>query len=486
MFLNMIKEQFAGEYTSHLLIPILLLIILGTSIVSAFFPVIVLVTTGGIVCGIGAVLISARWPEFFLILAIWTNFMKSAFIPGLAIGEFGATPYMIFTTLATIGFGLQILRGKRRLILPRGLWFLLLYCVFTTISLVIVQDLRLAIGAYARTFLDWMLLFSFIQMLTDRKRLKLLIVALSTQAIILASWGIVAGIHLELTEANRKSLFFWQQFQKNDFAAYLGLALVLALATFSVSKSTWKRLGSVVLMTAVPIGWMFTFSRGGFLAILVCLIVFLTLERNKKLLQRSLIATFLIGFLGLAVIVLVPADARNLAVDGLQSIVTGESIAERHTDTISFRLELARVGLEVIASRPVLGVGFNQWQFYSPLTTHVYDPQTGEYRETGYSIHNRFLLIAANNGLIALVGYIGFVTATLIYGLWWRRFATGWVRIYLHAFLAAVIGLQVAMLFAPAVIWEWPVFGIVLGTIHMIKMENQHHNSGDLVKNVGR
>jgi hypothetical protein len=73
MFLNMIKEQFAGEYTSHLLIPILLLIILGTSIVSAFFPVIVLVTTGGIVCGIGAVLISARWPEFFLILAIWST-----------------------------------------------------------------------------------------------------------------------------------------------------------------------------------------------------------------------------------------------------------------------------------------------------------------------------------------------------------------------------------------------------------------------------
>jgi ABC-type Mn2+/Zn2+ transport system permease subunit len=215
---------------------------------------------------------------------------------------------------------------------------------------------------------------------------------------------------------------------------------------------------------------MFTFSRGGFLAIVVCLIVFLALERNKKLLQQSFMATIFVGLLGLGVITFSSSDARNLAIDGLQSIVTGESEAVRHTDTMAFRLELAKVAIGIIAENPILGVGFNQWQFYSPITTLVYDPQTNEFRETGFSVHNRLLLIAADSGLIALIGYAGFVTTALIYSLHVRRFANIYIRTYLHAFVAAVMGTQVASLFAPYVLWEWASLGILIGMTNIAQM----------------
>lgn len=464
-------KQESAALTNFILVPALFLLSLTVAMATVLYPEWTIVIIGLVVGGGTAVIIAMRWPEVFLILALWTNFMKSAYIPRLVVGEFGATPVMVFTILATVGFCIQTATGKRRLILPPGFWFLLLFAVFTTLSLLVAQNFRLGFGAYVRTLLDWMLFFLLVQMLTDRRRIRQLVTILLIQALVMVGWGIIAGIQLELTQVSRRSLFFWEQFQKNDFAAYLGFVLVLALATFLLSKSRPIKLLAATLMAGVPIGWMFTFSRGGFLAIIVCLLVFLALERNKRLLQQSFLITLLIGFLGLAVITLAPANVRSLAIDGLQSMLTGESNVARHTDTIAFRLELAQAAGEVIASRPLLGVGFNHWQLYSPITTRVYDPQVGEFRETGYSIHNRYLLIAANSGLIALLGYVGFLIAVIINSFQCRRYTPIWMRTYLHVFIATVLGLQVALWFAPSVTWEWPTLGILVGILNVARWE---------------
>jgi O-antigen ligase len=472
----MVKNRNVNTASNLILFPIFLLLSLFIAITSVYKLELAIGGIGLIVGGTAVLLLSVRWPETFLILAVWTSFMKSAYIPGLAVGEFGATPYMVFTIMAALGFSIQIITGKRHLILPTGLGFFLLFLAFTTLSLLIVQNFRLAIGVYVRNALDWILLLLLVQMLTDQKKVGKLVTALLIQAVFVVGWGLLAGAQLEILNMPRRSLFFWQQFQKNDFAAYLGIVLVLSLATVTLAKSWRTKLLALLLLAAVPIGWVFTFSRGGFLAILVCLVVFLALERNKKRLRQSFVAIVLVGLLGLGFIIFSSSEARNLALDGLRSIATGESEAERHTDTIAFRLELDKVAVKVIAEHPFLGVGFNQWQFYSPITTRVYDPQADEFRETGYSVHNRLLLIAANNGLLTLSGYIGFLVVALVYSLHVRRSANVYMRTYLHVFIAAVIGMQVALLFAPSVTWEWASLGILIGMAKVAKndMKNFH------------
>ncbi len=463
----MVENQSSPSNSNIKFITVFLLLSMSIAIISAYLPelavAIVILMIGGTV----AIRISTQWPEIFLILAIWTNFMKSAYIPGLIVGEFGATLYMVFTSLAALGFGIQIFTRKRRLILPPGLWFLLFYIAFTTLSLIVVQDFRLAIGAYVRNLLNWIMIFLLVQMLTNQQKVHKLMTALLIQAVFVASWGVIAGIRLEILGEPRRSLFFWQQYQKNDFAAYLGIVLVLALATFTLAKTRRNRLLALILLPLVPIGWVFTFSRGGFLAIVVCLSIFLVLERNKKLLQQSFVAIFIIALFGLGFITFSSSNARDLAIDGLYSIVTGESEAERHEKTIGVRFELAKAAIDVITQHPVLGVGFNQWQFYSPITTRVYEPQANEFREKGFDIHNRYLRIAANSGLIALLGYLGFLIVILIFALKQRHSANITIRTYLNVFIAAVLGIQVALIFAPNVLWEWPVFGILLGLINI-------------------
>lgn len=453
------------------LTPILVFLSLLIGLTSAFNSKITVAMLVIIVGAIVVIWISTRWPEIFLIVAIWTNFMKSAYIPGLAIGEFGATPYMIFTALSLLGFGIQISMGKRQLVLPSSLWFLLLFMAFTTLSLLYTQNFRLAFGSYVRTLLDWIMMFLIVQMLIDMKKVHKLMAALLIQALVMATWGAIAGINLEISNVQRRALFFWQQYQKNDFAAYLGLVLILALATITLARTRRNKGIGLILLPLVPIGWIFTFSRGGFLAIVVSLFIFLSLERNKKLWQQSIVAIFLLGIFSGGFLTFSSSQARDLAVDGLISLVTGESEAERHTHTIDVRLELVEAALEVIADYPILGVGFNQWQLYSPITTRVYEPQINEFREKGFDIHNRYLGIAANSGLIALMGYVGFIATVLIIAINQRLTAHAALRTYINVFIAATVGMQVALLFAPEVLWEWPVIGILLGLINVRRRE---------------
>ena len=473
----MIREQDTRSQASLVWIPLLLLSLVAAA-AAVFYPVLAMASIGLLIGGTIAVMLSARRPEIFLVLAIWTNFLKALYLPGLSVGEFGATPYLLFTTLAVIGFSIQVLSGKRRLILPIGLIPFFLFASFTTLSLLIAQDFRIAFGSYVRTIFDWAMYFLLSQMIVDRRNFQRLMNAILVQAVVVVVWGIIAGIEVEILDVQRRALLFWDQFQKNDFAAYLGVVLVVSLATFLIEKKRLNKWTALFLMFLVPVAWMFTFSRGGLLAIVVCLLVFISLERRKRLLQRLIQITALILITGSVVIAVSRSETRDLAIEGLKSLVGSENVAERHIDTIEFRFLVAEAAVEVFFDRPLLGVGFNQWQLYSPHTRLVYDPQAGELRETGSSIHNRLLMIATNSGIIALIGYLFFTATVFVVAQKSRDHVGIELRAYLNAFIAALVGIQVALLFAPTMVWEWPVFGILAGLINLAEIEK----AGDLAK----
>ena len=456
--------------------PVALLLILLTA--SAFAALTVLDPLLAAVCvallvGITAGTLAAyRWPWAFLILALWTAFLKSLYIPGLDFGSFGVTPYMVFIGVAALGYGLRIISGRQPLILPVGLSPLLVFIGLTTLSLILAPSLGVVIGNFARTASYWLLFFLLVQELSDQHRLKRIVSAILIQAIVLTAWGIAAGLQVERLGGGMKSAFLWQQYQKNDFAAYLAVVIVTALATLLISRRRLHKAIALFLLVAAPAAWMFTFSRGGFLAIVVSAICMFALQRSKILLGRALRWIFLLIVTGTLLITLSSSNARNMAVDGLRALLTEESVSERSEYSAEFRIELATAALAIIADHPLLGVGFDHWQFVSPIQTTRRDPQTREIRTVGYTVHNRPLLIAANSGIVALAGYWVFVGILLLHALQARRFASIFLRTYLNAFIAAAIGISLALLVASTVLWEWPVFGILAGLINLVAVEN--------------
>lgn len=419
--------------------------------------------------GAGALFLSYIWPEFFLILAVGTNFLKFTFL--FSAAGLGITPHMIFLALAASGYGLRILSGKQRLVLPVGLGFLIAFFGFTTLSLLLARD-STVLGHFFRTILDWLLMFLLIQMITSRQSLKRLIIALFVQAAIVMGWAFTESIQTlgaGLTFATPDyDSFFWNQFRKNDFAIYLAFVLLLSLAVLLRSRNRLQRRLAVLLLVPIPLAWFVTHSRSGLVAIILSLFLYVILERNRKLLRLLTFLTIL-GGISFAVF---PSEERDLVIDGFRAIIDPDSAVEgRSVYTINVRFQLMEASLETIAGRPLLGIGYRQWRSYSPAGNYRRDARTGELFYDPLEIHNRHLGIATERGLFALLSYLGFVGVLLVKGIRARRISEGFIRSLLNVTIAYLIASQIAMTFTTGLLWEWPTIGILAGLINLVEIE---------------
>ena len=450
-----------------MLMVVLVGLLVGGSMAILPLPIVV----PGTVILLGApigVFLAYKWPEVFLISAIWTNFLKFTFI--YSIGELGITPFMIFLALALTGYGLRILSGKHRLILPVGFGFLVLFISFSALSLVVAKDLEVALGPFFRTILDWTLMLLIVQMITNRHNLKRLLVALLVQAMIVIAWGVIDTLQAMIAGLPLVSYssFFWNQFRKNDFAVYLAFVSLLSLVVLLRGRKRLERYLATLLLLLVPVAWFMTRSRSGLLALIIGLFIFFVLERNGKLFRLFLI----FSVLGAISFTIFPSEERDLALDGFRAFTDPENVvAQRNIETIHIRLELMEVGLQVFASQPLLGIGFNQWRSYSPISNYRRDPRTGELVLNPLEIHNRHLQIATNSGVFALLSYLAFVVAVLFSAMRARRKARGSMRSLLHALIAILIAKQMVLLVMTGFLWEWPIFGILAGVINVTRME---------------
>jgi len=387
---------------------------------------------------------------------------------------------MLFTALAVVGYGFQVITGRKKIIIPPGFLFLLIFIGGTTISSLFVHDLRMTFGVYVRDVLQWLLFFLAIQMVSNRQNLKHLVDALLAQALVVISWGIITGLQINYLGIYKSKLLFWRQFQKNEYATYLAFILVLSLATISVSlgkKAKLRKYIAFVLILLVPIAWMFTYSRSGFLGIISALFFFLVLDRGKKILRLLLRWGPIIVFIALVLIFAFSSEARDLAIDGVMSLITPLSASsEALNSNVEKRIELLSTALEIIIEHPISGIDYSQWLEYAPLESTHYDAQLGETVVVGLTVHNRYLSIAVKSGLISLAGYLGFLFVVFRSGVRARRYAENWLRIYINVFLAAFAGYQIALLFLPVFLWEWPILGILLGLVNIAGLENKDNS----------
>jgi len=137
-------------------------------------------------------------------------------------------------------------------------------------------------------------------------------------------------------------------------------------------------------------GLILTFSRGGFIGLAGGLIAVLILSRWVQLISNKKFLTFFLIGIGLCITV---------------TPLVYTYIMVRPEATLA-RIDLNKVGLEMIKAHPIIGVGLNNHMVEKPK----YDPKD-------YIIpmptHNRYLLIASEVGIPGLLFFLGFLWLTL-------------------------------------------------------------------------
>ncbi len=210
----------------------------------------------------------------------------------------------------------------------------------------------------------------------------------------------------------------------NSLAAFLGMTLpLIATILFTPASRTFKLLAVGVVFIGL-LADVYTLSRGGWAGLIISILILLTLYprgTNPRPVARFFVAIPLLLFLGVVL-----------------NVVTGGQIVDRLTESdrgaAEARIPLMQGAWTIIADHPVIGAGMNNYL----LAVEQYDPthSLAQYDARGV-VHNSFLLITADTGLLGFVAFVWLLAA-----LGWRALKfvlshrTGWVAALLIGLVA--------------------------------------------------
>lgn len=221
---------------------------------------------------------------------------------------------------------------------------------------------------------------------------------------------------------------------RGPFSHYMTYAGVLLIGDFLlfgrlVTRRAWRPL---LLPVLVLVNWalLLTLTRGPWIALVATLALYGAF-RVRRLARLALPA----AIVALLFMVFGPASA----VARLRSI--GDISDPSHYD----RLCMANAGLQMIRERPLFGTGPDTMKSLYPVYRHPTAP-----RYTVPHLHNAFLQLAAERGLLSLAAYLGLTAGAL--AMAFKGYAAGGgsrgprADLYLGALLA-IVGYNLGGLF---------------------------------------
>jgi O-antigen ligase len=186
----------------------------------------------------------------------------------------------------------------------------------------------------------------------------------------------------------------------NTLGAYIATSICVLLPLWMYGADRGFRIPIWVFLLAALFPFVWTLSRGAWNALLVGGAVSLLLGWHASLLKGRTTLNRLKA-IGLSILVVSP-------------LIAGSIIARLRNplDTFNTRVQLNQVALNMIRAHPFLGVGINT---FVDVMQH-YDT-TGITRDFPQPVHNVFLLIAAETGLVGLGLFISLLLAAFWEGL---------------------------------------------------------------------
>jgi putative inorganic carbon (HCO3(-)) transporter len=185
----------------------------------------------------------------------------------------------------------------------------------------------------------------------------------------------------------------------NGYAMYLVVAMSFALALlFSGAKGLYQALAGVILCAGVP-SLVFSLSRGGWIGFVTVVVMTLGLAARRGRLKIHTV--LLIASAACAALLVMSIVGSNLIVSRLTS--------EDHGSAAS-RVDLARGAWAMIQDHPLSGVGLNNYTLLMPQ----YDWTSLQSWGRPAVVHNVYLLVTAETGLVGLIAFLWFLVSSWV------------------------------------------------------------------------
>lgn len=220
----------------------------------------------------------------------------------------------------------------------------------------------------------------------------------------------------------------------NGFAAYLVPIILLNLSAI-FSEVPGKKIKFVAILVGI-VTLLETCSRGGWLSFIVSFGIYIIIGLKWKFLNYG----------KLFIIILI----MGLLYAGFSGTIN-ERIFGYDANSAMSRISLMKLAFNMVKEHPIVGIGANT--FYNQKYLYISDDIAGQYIDL---VHNEYLLVWAETGIIGLCGFLGLIFSFLKEGSYL-------IRQNENKFLK-YIGLGIGLgLFSNAIFMNTDVFGGVQG-----------------------
>lgn len=328
---------------------------------------------------IGSLPYCLRRPWIGVLMFSWISYMNPH---RYAWGPIRTFPIALVVALVTL-IGLALTDDRSRLTRdPATVLMAALWAVFAFTTLFAFNETW---AQYELNQVSKILIMTFvtIMLINDSGKLRylLLVIALSVGLIGLKGgiWAIASGGSNRVYGPEGSFIF-----DNNDIALALNMSLPLLLYLSKDEPRKWLRwlLRGCFGMSIVAV--VFTYSRGGFVAMVVVGLLLLIKAKYKSLAVMTLLAGMLL------LLPLIPQKWSSR----MDTISDGDEDRSAHG-----RINAWRTSLNIALDRPFTGGGFKTW---TPQVYARYSPEPGNIRD----VHSNYFEMLGEQGFVGLALYL--------------------------------------------------------------------------------
>lgn len=294
------------------------------------------------------------------------------------------------------------IRGFSAITIPALMWI-----VFSFLSALSAHDVNLVVmqaGQMVKLFILYIVIANTIR---DENDVKWLVGALILGAAFQGLLGIyqaITGSAVGFSFLGEPSQLFHGRSQgtighPNGYGAYLSAIMPLMLSLLFIKIHVRLKTIAIVSLGLCGLGLLFCLSRGGWVSFMVAsaAVLIFVFERYRPTLKTiiGVSPTFVIFFLLLF-------SQRN--------VIAARLTSSQAMDSALSRISLAQGALAMLSDYPVVGVGLNNYSILMPK----YDPFDFARENQIVIVHNVYLLVAAETGIVGLACFIWLLIALFI------------------------------------------------------------------------
>ena len=172
----------------------------------------------------------------------------------------------------------------------------------------------------------------------------------------------------------------------NDFAINVAINFPLCVAFLLAAKGTFKKAVWLIALVAMLYAVIATYSRSGFLAMVICLIICLWEFGIKGKRPQVLVAAFLLGIVGVGFGLTKPNYALRLS-----TLFEGRLEGSMDKGSLEARRELLNQSIKLTLQHPLFGVGPGNFQAIT---------------ESWHVTHNTYTELSSEAGIPALAIFL--------------------------------------------------------------------------------